>query len=158
MVSTKRTLILGAILVVSIAGGTGALAAGAGGSSASDDDDALRGARELISQERYEDALATLERVVAADERDADAWNLVGYSLRKLGRYAAAMEGYARALALDPRHTEAIEYLGELHLALDDLAEAEKQLERLGEICRSGCDEYDELKEAIDRYRAAQGG
>ena len=68
------------------------------------------------------------------------------------------MEGYARALAIDPRHTEAIEYLGELYLALDDLARAEEQLAKLGEICSSGCEEYEELKEAVEEYKAARGG
>ena len=55
-------------------------------------------------------------------------------------------------------HTEALEYLGELYLALDDLPRAEEQLAKLGEICRSGCEEHEELKEAIVRYKAARGG
>lgn len=154
-----RSLVMVLTLALSSGAGTGALAAGGGGDSSSpgrggDLDDA----RTLITEERYEDALAKLERVVAGDEGNADAWNLIGFSLRKLGRYEPAMDGYARALAIDPRHLEAIEYLGELHLALGDLEEAEKQLARLGEICASGCDEYDELKEAIARYKAEKGG
>lgn len=160
MNARMRILALGLALTLSSAGGTGALAAGAGGGgdSSGGDDAALGEARTLIDEERYEDALAKLERVVAGDEGNADAWNLIGFSLRKLGRYEPAMEGYARALEIDPRHLEAIEYLGELHLALDDLPEAEKQLARLGELCDAGCDEYDELEEAIDRYRAEKGG
>ena len=158
MNTRMRILALGFALILGSGAGTGALAAGGGGGGSSGGEDrALRDARALIESERYEEALAKLERVVAGDEDNADAWNLVGFGLRKLGRYDEAMEGYARALAIDPRHTEAIEYLGELHLALDDLPEAEKQLARLGEICRSGCDEYDELEEAIARYRAAKG-
>ena len=96
--------------------------------------------------------------MVAADAGNADAWNLVGFSHRKLERYGPALEGYEKALAIDPRHTEAIEYLGELYLALDDLAQAEEQLAKLVAICGLGCDEYEELKEAIVRYRAARGG
>ena len=160
MASSKRTWILGAILAVSMTGGTGALAAGAGGgdSSRGGDGDVLREARSLIADERYEEALARLEAAVAADPDDADAWNLVGFSLRKLERYEPALEGYARALAIDSRHAEAIEYLGELYLALDDLAQAEEQLARLGEVCGSGCEEYEELSEAIARYKAGRGG
>ena len=153
------TLALGMALILASAGGPGVLAAGAGSdSSAGGEDAVLSEARALIAGERYEEALATLEDVVARDDGNADAWNLIGYSHRKAGSYGPAMDAYAKALAIDPRHTEAIEYLGELHLALDDLAEAERQLARLGEICRSGCDEYDELEEAIASYRAAKGG
>ena len=159
MAATKWTWVLGLALAASFAGATGALAAGAGGGgSASGGDDALREARTLVSEERYEEALAKLEEMITSDEDNADAWNLVGFSYRKLERYEPAMEGYARALAIDPRHTEAIEYLGELYLALDDLAQAEEQLARLGEICGSGCEEYEELEEAIARYKAARGG
>ena len=158
MATTKWTWVLGLALAASLAGGAGALAAGAGGGSSSGDDDTLREARTLISEERYEEALGKLEEVVRSDEDDADAWNLVGFAYRKLERYEPAMEGYARALAIDPRHTEAIEYLGELYLALDDLARAEEQLARLGEICGSGCEEYEELKEAVEEYKAARGG
>ena len=159
MVATKRTWVLGLALAASLAGGAEALAAGAGGgSSSSRGGDALREARTLISEERYEEALVALEEAVAADSDDADAWNLVGFSYRKLERYEPALEGYARALAIDPRHTEALEYLGELYLALDDLPRAEEQLAKLGEICRSGCEEHEELKEAIVRYKAARGG
>ena len=159
MNARKRILAFGLALTLFSGAETGALAAGAGGGGSSGGDDAaLRDARALIVNERHEEALAKLERIIAGDEHNADAWNLVGFSLRKLGRYDEAMEGYARALAIDPRHAEAIEYLGELYLALDDLPEAEKQLARLGEICRSGCEEYDELEEAIASYKAAKGG
>ena len=154
-----RRLFLGTVLILTSGGGQLALAAGAGSASSSGGEDAaLREARTLIDRERFEEALAALEDVVARDAGNADAWNLIGYSHRKAGSYGPAMDAYAKALAIDPRHTEAIEYLGELHLALDDLAEAERQLARLGEICRSGCDEYDELEEAIASYRAAKGG
>ena len=159
MAARKRTWVLGLAFAASLACGTGALAAGAGGGGSSrSDGDALREARTLISEQRYEEALVELEEAVAADPDDADAWNLVGFSYRKLERYEPALEGYARALAIDPRHTEAIEYLGELYLALDDLAQAEEQLAKLDEICRADCEEHEELNEAIVRYKAARGG
>ena len=157
MAATKWTWVLGLAIAATLESGTGALAAGAGGSSSRGGDDALGEARELIAEERYEKALSRLEDAVAADPDDADAWNLVGFSHRKLERYEPALKGYARALAIDPRHTEAIEYLGELYLALDDLPQAQEQLARLGEICGSGCEEYEELKEAIEGYRANRG-
>ena len=159
MATTKWTWVLGLALAASLASGTGALAAGAGsGSSSPDDDDALREARTLIPRSATRRRSGSSKRRRPSDPDDADVWNLVGFAYRKLERYEPAMEGYARALAIDPRHTEAIEYLGELYLALDDLARAEEQLARLGEICGSGCEEYEELKEAVEEYKAARGG
>ena len=159
MSARMRTLALGLVLVLLPPSGTGAFAAGAGSSETSGGADTeLRSARALIEDERFEEALAQLETVVAGDEDNADAWNLIGFSLRKLERYEQALQGYARALAIDPRHAEAIEYLGELYLALGDLAGAQEQLARLDEICASGCEELDELKEAVARFKAARGG
>ena len=159
MAATKWTWVLGLALAASLGCGAGALAAGAGGGDSSrGGEDALGEARALIAEERYEEALAKLEDAVAEDPDDADAWNLVGFSYRKLERYEPALKGYAKALAIDPRHAEAIEYLGELYLALDDLPQAEEQLARLGEICGSDCEEYEELEEAIAGYKAARGG
>ena len=159
MIAKMQAWGLALALGLSTAAGTGGWAAGAGGGGSSGGGgDALREARSLITDERYEEALAELEEAIAADPDDADAWNLIGFSHRKLGRYGPALEGYVRALAIDPRHTEAIEYLGELYLALDDLPQAEQQLGKLGEICLPGCEEHEDLKEAIARYRAARGG
>ena len=147
------------LLVLALPNGTTALAAGAGGGS--DDDggsSALGEAQALISEQRYEEALAALKKVVAKDRDEADAWNLIGFSHRRLGNHDLAMDGYSRALAIDPRHTEAMEYLGELYLELDDPQQAEALLTRLAGLCPSGCEEYDTLKESVDRYKAARGG
>ena len=154
MIAMIRTWVLALALVLSLPSGTSALAAGgsSGGGNA-----ALREAQNMIAEQRYEEALTELEEVVARDESNADAWNLIGFSHRKLGRYGPALDGYSNALAIDPRHTEAIEYLGELYLAQDDLPQAERQLTRLGEICLPDCDDYDALKESIVRYKAARG-
>ena len=155
---TKDACAVTLALVLAVASGETVLAAGAGPSESFDEDAALREAKELIVEGRFEDALAELEELIAENDANADAWNLVGFSYRKLGKYDLSLDGYSRALAIDPRHTEAIEYLGELYLALDDLEQAERQLAKLRDICGSGCEEFDELKEAVARYKAAKGG
>ena len=155
MIAMTRTWVLALALVLSLSSGTSALAAGG---SSDGGNAALREAQNMIAEQRYEEALTELEEVVARDESSADAWNLIGFSHRKLGRYGPALEGYSNALAIDPRHTEAMEYLGELYLALDDLQQAERQLAKLGEICLPDCKDYDSLKESIARYKTAKGG
>jgi len=128
-----------------------ALAAGSdSGGSSSGGTTALREAQALIQKEQYGEALVKLEQVVAKDTDNADAWNLIGFSHRSLKNYDRAMDGYSKALAIKPRHTGAIEQLG-------DLEQAEQQLAKLDDICLFGCDDYDALKTSIAQYKQAQG-
>jgi hypothetical protein len=43
--------------------------------------------------------------------------------------------------------------LGELYLETDQLAKAEDRLQVLDDACFLGCEEYDDLKEAIEKYK-----
>jgi Flp pilus assembly protein TadD len=80
----------------------------------------------------------------------------MGYSHRKLGNFDKALEEYRTALKLDPGHRGAHEYLGELYLETDRLADAEKELGTLKKSCPwfGKCEEYDDLKGEIEKYRA----
>lgn len=118
----------------------------------------LNSARARIKAKQYEAAIPLLQEVVAANSRNADAHNLLGYSSRKLGRYPDASKAYARALSLDPKHKGALEYQGELFLKLGQIEKARKNLERLDSICWLGCEEYTDLKEAIAAYKKTHGG
>ena len=103
------------------------------------------------------DFAAALLRFKGALRRFPDAANLhneLGFAHRKLGRYEPAFVHYRRALAIDPRHRAAHEYIGEAYLAVDDLAGAERHLKALGEICLLPCDEQQDLRRAIDAHRA----
>jgi Flp pilus assembly protein TadD len=102
----------------------------------------------------YEAAVMHLGKVVAADPRHADALNYLGYSHRHLGNFDESLSWYLKALAVNPDHRGAIEYLGELYLQMNQPAEAEKQLARLSQLCFFGCEEYDDLEQAIADYRA----
>jgi tetratricopeptide (TPR) repeat protein len=80
---------------------------------------------------------------------------MLGYSYRKTGNFDKAMEHYQTALKLDRNHRSAHEYLGELYLEMNQLANAEKQLVTLKKACPffGKCAEYDDLREAIDKYK-----
>ena len=106
----------------------------------------------------YQTAVEKLRKAVATDPRSADAYNLLGYSYRKLGDTDAAFENYRTALLIDRSHRGAHEYLGELYLEMDNLAEAEKLVRSLGKSCTYSCVEYRELKEEIAKYKAAHDG
>ncbi|MDA0652106.1 MAG: tetratricopeptide repeat protein [Proteobacteria bacterium] len=102
----------------------------------------------------YAAALPLLEKVVAKNADNADAWNFIGYSHRKLKRFDQALVAYQKALAIKPDHRGANEYMGELYLETGKPAKAKERLKVLDSACFFGCEEYDELKAAIAAYEA----
>lgn len=132
-------------------------AGGGGGSSATTQSGDYRQARALIDDGDYAAALPLLRQVVAREPDNADAYNELGFAQRKLGDRAAALLNYRKALAIDPEHLGANEYLGELYLEMGDLVQARERLAVLDGACFFGCDEYSELKAAIEDYEARGG-
>lgn len=117
--------------------------------------DPLAEARQAIDKKQWPAALAALRKV--NDTRSADWNNLMGYTLRKSSPpdLAAAEQHYNEALRIDPRHRGALEYVGELHLMQGDLPKAEARLATLGTVCQQRCEEYQDLKKGIERFKAA---
>jgi len=68
----------------------------------------------LRKEHRLEEALAVLDRVVAAAPAQAAAWLERGYTLEALRSEAAAKESYQRALALDPNLAPALGKLADI--------------------------------------------
>ncbi|MBU6374201.1 MAG: tetratricopeptide repeat protein [Alphaproteobacteria bacterium] len=99
----------------------------------------------LIQHERWTDALAQLSVAQTAIGPHPDILNYLGFVSRKLGRYDVAERYYATALAIDPNHLGATEYLGELYLQMGRTAEAHRQLARLDRLCPYGCAQREEL-------------
>ncbi len=93
-------------------------------------------------------------RATLQDPKNADAWNMLGYSSRWAGKYSEAFDAYARALALEPFHRGANSYLGVAYVRTDDLIKARAQLAKLESICgNKDCDEYKLLDKAIAEYK-----
>jgi Flp pilus assembly protein TadD len=116
--------------------------------------DKLSQARSLIKDKKWADAIDELKRV--NDPANADWNNLMGYSLRKAKTpdLDGAERFYNDALRINPSHRGALEYSGELYLIKGDLATAEKRLAVLDKACNFGCEEYTDLKKAIERYKS----
>lgn len=88
----------------------------------------LEEAQKLIQQGRYEDARGSLEKAVFTalpDTQKAEAYNNLGFVLKKLGRTEEAFQRYQKALALDPQCAECRNNLGVLYLSNRDFTEAE---------------------------------
>ncbi len=133
-------------------------AAMAAGSTSSSKPSKLEVAEKAVKAGNYNRAIELLQKVVASDSQNADAWNYLGFSQRKLKRFDQALVAYQKALAIDPQHRGANEYLGELYLQTGNLAKAKERLKKLDDVCTFGCDEFDDLKQAIKAYEASHKG
>lgn len=110
-------------------------------------------ARASLKANKWRPALENLKQAVLLAPDSADIHNLLGYSYRKQGNLDKAFEHYGIALRLDPKHVGAHEYLGETYLLNKDLPSAEKHLASLEALCGQSCDQYRELRNAIDDYK-----
>ena len=105
---------------------------------------------------KFQVAIKHLERASRISPNNPDVYNLLGYSHRKLDQLEKAFDYYWKALKLDPRHLGANEYIGELYLRTNNIKKAEEHLAVLDDVCLFGCDEYDNLKNAIEKYKKSR--
>ena len=138
-------------LTVALAAGSSSTPAATGSATA---DGEYKMAQAAIAQNDYSTAMTHLQNVLAATPDNADALNLMGFSDRKMGKMDESLEYYNKALALNPNHLGANEYLGELYLDMKDVKKAQERLEVLKNACGGTCAEYTELKEKIDQFKS----
>ena len=112
-------------------------------------------AKKLEKKDKVEKALTLylkaykkLEKAYAKDKKNPDILNYLGYTLRKKGDFDKAETYYLKGLKLDAEHLGINEYLGELYVQTNriDLAK-----ERLSVLKGCNCEEYEELKELIEK-------
>jgi tetratricopeptide (TPR) repeat protein len=157
---TMTTRSLPSLLVVgfmALALPAAALAAGGNTTTTGDStaDQNLEMAKTAIAQFKYDQAKGDLEKVLAVTPNSADALNLMGFTERKLGNPTDSLTYYNKALAQNPNHLGANEYLGELYLEMKDVKKAEERLAVLQQACGGTCEEYQELKEKIEKFKVA---
>ena len=110
--------------------------------------------KQAVEQKQWTLAAESFKRATLQDPKNADAWNMLGYSSRWAGKYPEAFDAYAKALALDPKHRGANSYLGVAYVRTDDLVKARAQLAKVESICgNKDCDEYKLLDTAIAEYK-----
>ncbi len=109
--------------------------------------------KQAVEDKQWTQAVEHFKRATLQDPKNADAWNMLGYSSRWAGNYPQAFDAYARALALDPHHRGAHSYLGVAYVRTDDLAKARAELATLETLCGKDCDEYKLLQKAIAEYK-----
>ena len=104
--------------------------------------------RAKIKAKDYKGAIAELTPMLVTNQH-ADVYNLMGFSLRKTGDYKQAYTFYRKALDFNPEHKGALEYLGELYVETGEVEKAKENVALLQKICPAGCEELEDLREAI---------
>jgi len=151
--STTISSIAGFAAVLMISGSALLGQAWAMGSSDSDESqqaDPYKQAKSLIDDKEYDKAIPILQKLVKEKGAYADALNLLGYSYRKSGDAKTALDYYNQALAMEPDHLGANEYLGELYLEQKQPDKAKERLAVLKRACGS-CTEAKTLEAAIQK-------
>ena len=113
-------------------------------------------AEKLINKKQFSDAIVKLNDALATDSNNADIYNYLGFSHRKLGKMEDAAFFYNKALEINPKHKGALEYQGEMFLTLNQIGKAEENLIKLDKICFLGCSEFDKLKKSIMDKRSGK--
>jgi tetratricopeptide (TPR) repeat protein len=106
-----------------------------------------------VKARNWSEAVAKLKIAERRNPDSADLHNFLGFAYRNLKQYEPAFTHYKRALAIDPRHRGAHEYIGEAYLMTGDLASAEQHVALLKGICLLGCEELADLEKAIGEYK-----
>jgi Flp pilus assembly protein TadD len=110
--------------------------------------------KKAVEAQDWKRAAEHLSRAAAAEPKNADIHNWLGFANRKLGNMDAAFAAYKEALKLDPQHRNAHEYIGEAYLMVNEVAKAEQHLAELQKLCTPiPCEQYKELKRAVDEHK-----
>jgi tetratricopeptide (TPR) repeat protein len=107
------------------------------------------------AMKRFVKAKEKFEVVTTMDPKNADAWNMLGFTRRKLGNTQDAFDAYWKCLALNPEHFGAHEYMGEAYLQDGKLTEARAELTWLKKHGAPAAENAGHLDEAIAAWVTA---
>ena len=109
---------------------------------------------QIEKKENYDDVLKDLEVYVYENPENAHAWNFIGFTSRKLGKYDDAELYYNTGLEISPNHEGILSYQGELFLQTGRYELALENLEKLTDLCNFNCTEKKALSDAIVQYES----
>lgn len=105
-------------------------------------------AKAMVDEGNFAAALPKLVNLTKVDATNADAWNLLGFTYRKLGQLEDSNAAYLKVLAINPDHRGALEYQGELFITQGKIDLAQANLAKLKGLC-GNCEEADDLEKAL---------
>ena len=107
----------------------------------------------LVYGKKYKKAEIKLISLEVKFPQNADIQNYLGFVSRKMNKLGKSDAYYKKALQLNPMHRGALEYQGELFLQYKNLEKANANLKLLERICGVNCEEYKDLKKAIENFK-----
>jgi tetratricopeptide (TPR) repeat protein len=107
------------------------------------------------AMKRFVKAKEKFEVVTTLDPKNADGWNMLGYTRRVIGNTKDAFDAYWKCLALNPDHFGAHEYMGEAYLQDGKLNEARAELTWLKKHGAPAAENAGHLDTAIATWVAA---
>ena len=105
-------------------------------------------AKATVDSGNYAAALPMLVAITKADAKNADAWNLLGFTYRNLNQLDASNAAYLKVLTINPNHLGALEYQGELFITQGKIDAAKANFAKLQGLCGS-CEEVEDLEKAL---------
>jgi len=106
----------------------------------------------LVYGKKYKKAENKLIALEVKFPQNADVQNYLGFVSRKMNKLGKSDAYYKKALQIDPMHKGALEYQGELFLQYKNVEKAKANLKLLERICGVNCEEYKDLKKAIEDF------
>lgn len=94
----------------------------------------------LLASDRYEEAIASFDKLLDIQKDNHSAWNLRGIALGELGRYDAAVESYNCAIRIKPDKYEALNNRG---IALRNLGRYEEAITSYNEALKIRRDKHE---------------
>ena len=107
----------------------------------------------LVYGKKYKKAEKRLISLEVKFPQNADIQNYLGFVSRKMDKLGKSDAYYKKALQINPMHKGALEYQGELFLQYKNVEKAKANLKLLERICGVNCEEYKELKKAIESFK-----
>ena len=150
--------LIGAIVLVLSVAATAFAADTPTSSPAAPVDTDLATARARIAAADWTGAADVLQKAVARDPSNADYHNLLAYAIRKGPNpdMDRVFKHYTEALRINPKHRGAHEYIGEAYLMVGNVGKAKEHLAALDKLCFFSCEEFRDLKRAIERHEATK--
>jgi len=118
---------------------------------------------DLVEHQKFDEATGPLEVALEQFPDDTSILTYLGFAHRMIARQRTgtahmaelrlANDYYMRALDIDPRHRDFLEYMGQLYLEMDDPSAADAKLAALTRECPDGCVQRDNLATAIAAYK-----